>query len=760
MVVDSRRISVPLAELPTAPESQALRATARGLILVAAPLAFVLVGLPYLAAGFTRAVEVCLGALCGLLLLLGMVYSRRVTGMWLLVSSMCASVVWQMAYPAGTSEYSSIDVIIVFAGISAVMISSRWLGLLAAVIGAFATWSIWTFGPADVLSRAAALGEGAESQLQVACALLLAWWAWNVLRSDAVTHDAEFALVVAGTQRAQDARARARARQEATTVIHESLLNTIRYVLHTPSLNVELLRAEVERTEHLVPVQGELPALSLTSFRQVVTEDAPQRSLVHVAIPEPDVTLQREVFNALRGAVSEAVRNAALHGGASLVDVEIELRAADELGIEISDNGSGVEAGAVEGFGLRHAIVSAVEAIGGTVAISREHGELRISITAPVSSVDDFTAPNLDPFDKARFIVTSALAGLALGGLFFVWNLVTTFDPPEWLDAVVAAAGYLMCTLVVLRRKALDPLPGAVVSLVVAAAPWALLTDSLSCGESAAIIGLVGASGAAITTLALWTRRAAAVPAVVMWLVGAALLLMRVPNECRALTVESSAYIVSAAPILLLAGFFIMRVYVRAQSANARALEERRLEQSRADAAELIDAEYGELVREAQDVLVEVVDLGELDDQHREQLTQVEARIRAVIQVDPDTAGGMAQLARDVVHRFANRGLRVKTKAFVDSHDARPVSESDRAVLHELATGIHGGELEVQLITDGTRDLLTLKFSGISVDVPDQVVQRGDFTVHVSHQAMLDSAVEFVIVAVRQVAPGDVHVNT
>ena len=738
-------------EFGEGPESRALRATARGLITVAAVFAFILVAIPYVTAMGIASAQLVFGLGALVLLVLGLVYSRHLLGQWLLVASMGTSLCWQMVFPAGETEYSSIDVIVVFAGISAVMLSSRWLGLALAIVASVSNWVIWTYGPSDMRSVAERIGEGPEAVLQIACALLLAWWAWNVLRKESLTHDAQFELVIQQTRRAADERERARARRDVSTVIHESLLNTIRYVLSTPALNTKLLAVEVERTEGLVPHRGELPGLSVASLGQVIVDDSPSRSLASVTLPTEDVVLQRDVFTALRAAVSEAIRNAALHGGATVVDVRISLSSHEELQIEISDDGTGIDANAVEGFGVRHAIIAGVEAIGGTVHVLPSATSVRILLAAPMNRVDDSVIPQLDAFAKARFIVTSALAGLALGGLFFVGNLIVTFDPPEWLTLIVAGVGFFIATFVVLRRWTLTPVVGLIASLIVVALPWTLVFDELSCDESAAIIGLVGASGAAITTVALWTRRGAAAPGVVLWAVGVVLLLSHVPDQCQAFTAEASGYVVAAAPILLLAGFFIMRMYVRAQIAGARAVEERRVAQARANAAQLIDAEYGELVNEAQGVLRSIVAAGALSGEQRAQLVQVEAKIRAAIQVNPENAGGFAMFALDIVNRFANRGLVVRTKSFVDSYDQRPVGEDVRNVIRELAASMFTGELEVQLMSNGERDLLTMKFAHLEVDIADQELSVGDITVYVSHLGLVDEAVQVSIVVSRPV---------
>ena len=107
--------------------------------------------------------------------------------------------------------------------------------------------------------------------------------------------------------------------------------------------------------------------------------------------------------------------------------------------------------------------------------------------------------------------------------------------------------------------------------------------------------------------------------------------------------------------------------------------------------------------------------------------------------------------ALDIVNRFANRGLVVRTKSFVDSYDQRPVGEDVRNVIRELAASMFTGELEVQLMSNGERDLLSMKFAHLEVDIADQELSVGDITVDVSHLVLVDEAVQVSIVVSRRV---------
>jgi len=724
-----------------------MRSTARGLILVATPLSGLMVLTPYLLGGFPSVISVVWAVTYIVLFGIGVLLSRHVTGLWILIAAMVASICLQLVYPNGTSEYSSIDNIVMFASISAIMLSTRWIGLGFAIFGGLVTWMIWEHGPSDVVAAAHLIGEGLDSELQITAGLMFAWWAWSVLQREARVFDLGYEQVLIDTQRSRDALARARARQELATVIHESLLNTIRYVFNTPRLNTGLLKEEIERTDALLRTHEDASALSLDALQTFIIEDAPSRTLVTVRLTENDLELERDVFHAVRGAVAEATLNAVNHGNATHVDVTMHAPSADRLYIEISDNGSGIVGEAVEGFGLRHAIVSNIESVGGRVQISQRDSGVNIQLALPVTQPQIPAGLNIsvDGFAKARLIVTAALAGLGLGGLFYSLALVTTFTPREWLPALVSIPAFLIPAIVVFRRRTLSPVLGGLASILMALVPALLTHDLIQCTEVSAIIGLVGASSAAVVTVALWTRYAAGVVGIALWVVTPVMLLSSIPTSCRQSTIESVAYIVSAAPILLIFGYFVMRVFAQASATSIAALDLQQRERAQARAAELVDAEYGELVSQGQSILRDVVSAGVLTDADRSRLIHVEAKIRAEIQVDPESSGGMAFLARDVVHRFANRGLNVRTRAFVDSGDGRIVSEEARDALRALLADIHSGELEVQLITDGTRDILTLRFTQTQLMLDDSRTEVGGVTLVVQP---LDPG--FAVVLLRQ----------
>lgn len=704
-------MSVAGLEVGEGPERQALLSTARGLIMVAAPLAGIMVGAPYFIDGFPSNKAIGWGALYAVLLVAGLVLSRKRLGQWLLIAAMAASIPWQLAFPDGMSEYSSIDDIVIFACISAVMLTNKWVGLCFALLGGVVTIWIWEFGPSYVVAVSHFIGEGIESEVQIVSALVLAWWAWDVLRKEANANDRLFEAIVSDTQRVIQVSALARTRREVSTILHESLLNTIRYVFTTPAVNVELLGREIERTDALLVEEPEFEEFSIAALETTVIDDAPTKNLVHFEAPGDEIQLSAEVFRALRAAIGEAVRNAVTHGYATRVDVLVTVDGT-RLQVEVSDNGRGVGANGREGFGLRYAITENIASVSGETTINTDFS---LSMSVPIS-VTERSALTLaatgDAFAKARLVVTAALSGLAIGGLFYTADLVVNFVPAEWFAAMVSVPAFLVPVFVVLRRQSLAPWLGLVLSLFAAAVPALLVSDSIECIEALSLVGLMSATSASVVTIVLWTRRGFAAISIPIWMVSAAWMLSSVAPQCQQNTTASALYVVAAAPVLLIFGYFLMRGFNRANAASLKAAQQQREERAQLRAAEVVEAEYSELVSQAQETLRSVVDEGYLSESARLRLEQLEAKIRAAIQVDPDSSSGMALLAHDTVNRFVNRGLRVRARAFVDSGDRRPVSEEVRGAMRAITGGINGGELEVQLITDGDTDILTMRFAG------------------------------------------------
>ena len=112
----------------------------------------------------------------------------------------------------------------------------------------------------------------------------------------------------------------------------------------------------------------------------------------------------------------------------------------------------------------------------------------------------------------------------------------------------------------------------------------------------------------------------------------------------------------------------------------------------------------------------------DLDDDMREELESVDARIRAAIQVDSTRAGGFAVLAKDLVNAASTSGVSVEVRAIGSSRDTRPLPESLENLLASMIIGSRDVQPIIQVFTDGRRDYLSAVVDGHEIALGEVAV--------------------------------------
>jgi len=113
----------------------------------------------------------------------------------------------------------------------------------------------------------------------------------------------------------------------------------------------------------------------VASLREVaVRHEALSGTRVAVVCPDDLGHLGAELIGAMRGAVTEALNNAAKHGRAANVTVFVE-RAGDGVFVSVKDDGVGFATGDTDdGVGLARSIRARMREIGGRVEVESTPG--------------------------------------------------------------------------------------------------------------------------------------------------------------------------------------------------------------------------------------------------------------------------------------------------------------------------------------------------------------------------------------------------
>ena len=118
---------------------------------------------------------------------------------------------------------------------------------------------------------------------------------------------------------------------------------------------------------------GRPAALSLKDGIEEIVAQTVDSTDLKIRCDIEDISLDEERTRFLCNSVKECISNGIRHGGATAFYIEAK-RNKDDIILLVSDNGSGIAGGAMEGYGLKSMREKAVE-FGGGMRISGEQDE-------------------------------------------------------------------------------------------------------------------------------------------------------------------------------------------------------------------------------------------------------------------------------------------------------------------------------------------------------------------------------------------------
>jgi signal transduction histidine kinase len=725
------------------PELGALLASRRWLLSVALGAAWGLTSIFGIAAwGETSAQEHLVLVVSGILVLAGLVLGGRSRYLWLSTIGMAVVVVSAVAAPEGSPPWIPLGAITAYAAYLTVTLCSRRVGFAVVFVGAAVLALVWSTRPSSAIPGGLAVWGGWVQVAQQIAGTLAMWWAWNTLVDEARASDRTLVELQARTAAALAVQERARLWRATATRVHESVLNSIRYVLHEGETDRVRLGQEIAReregreaTEPAVP--STLPALI-----EELRADEVVGARVVVRRPGPPVQLESDVFSAGRAALIEVARNSARHGGATSIAVEVRQSGPDSVAIEVTDNGSGLSATSRPGIGTTTVLDSSLEEIGGSWSLaSAADGGSCVTITLPCVSAEGAVATaerTFPPFDKGRLLVTAPLAGTAAVGALYFAGLLPLGGLGPLLAVVAGVTGALAALISVVRRQRLSKRVSVLLVLAPAVVPWLLLGQTIACGEATAASRAVNIAGFSVLVIGTWGRPVTGFVGLPIWAVGTFLLATGIASDCRGFSLVALVNSVIALPLILVVTTVGARAYQRAQDRTQLERQREIAESSRAAAAMDVNAALQDSVQEALSILGEVAEGAPLDAARRRDLERVDGRIRAGIQVDPQADGAMAVLAKSLVDDVAALGVTVNVRSLVASGDQRALPLSLQHTLYRLLATPGSVPAVIQAFTDGEEDHLsvvveraaliaadlghgsTVEMEGVTIEVDDE----------------------------------------
>jgi signal transduction histidine kinase len=168
----------------------------------------------------------------------------------------------------------------------------------------------------------------------------------------------------------------ARQREDLARTLHDGVLQTLAVVQRRstdPDLAALARRQELELRDYLF---GTAPTEDLLATLRDVAARHEQvlGTRVSVVCPDEPGHVDSELIEALRGAVTEALTNAAKHGGAQVATIFVE-RGDDGVFVSVKDDGVGFDTeGTPDGVGLARSIRARMRDIGGRAEVESHPG--------------------------------------------------------------------------------------------------------------------------------------------------------------------------------------------------------------------------------------------------------------------------------------------------------------------------------------------------------------------------------------------------
>ena len=652
--------------------------------------------------------------------------SGRTSRLWALPLAVLPLTLAAVLVPTGSPPWVPMPNAASYPTLLLILLTGRWTGLAIAVAGPAGLAGIWSLRPTNVVAGPLPLFGGWAAVLQMLATTLAVWWAWNTLVREARAADAEYALQERNAARAVVLQERAATWRQAATRVHESVLNTIRYVLSAGDPDRGRLALEIADDVVATRSPGRAAAPTVPELVGAVLAESPSQVRVEVLAEPPAVGLDPDVFDAVRAASVELTRNSLRHGGASRVMLTATVDAEGSLVVTVTDNGTGLESGSIPGIGLGTVAAASLAAVGGHCRLeTASDGGVEAVVVVPRVRAVEAGPPvpgTPSPLLQGRLLVTAALAGACAVGIVYFVRLALIGSATDRWAALLGIVGSVTAVLLVVRRRRIPGVAGLLLILAPAAVPWLLLGEAYPCGSVPGISAVLGISGFAAVTLAAWSG---AVPAVVggtVWALGGLLLVLSFPATCRESVSLALLHSVVVMPVLLSVSSAGATAYRRARRRTETSRQHEITEQSRAEAAVDINRQLNQAVTAALSLLRDVAAGAPLDDGMRRRLEIADGRIRAAIQVDPKASGGFARLAMSLVDDAAAHGIPVNVRALGSSSDPRPLPAPVRRLLTGALRTAGRRTPVLQVFTDGHDDHLALSVEVAAVSAAGLVL--------------------------------------
>ena len=663
--------------------------------------------------GSATALELALTVTAASLAITGTLLRRRSVGGWLSEAALILLVVRAM-----TTGDTRMDILIMgsycvaFFGI---FLTSRgwglvWIGIGVAMVTISITGSTdWV----DVGPFSINVGWVAVLQALISGGWL--WWAWHRELDAAGCRDTEAAdqeHVIAAATALQE---RTRAWREAITRTHETILNDLRYVLRSPSIDHARLRQQLltTRDRRAAPpdVHGIPDLHESADLAQRLRSEFP--GILEIA---DRTTLVDDSRADIEPILVEIVRNIARYAQATRVWITVQDVDGGRLISVVDDGESPASPERAPGIGRSVVMAEALGALQAEVEEAAHRVVIRLPRAADRVTMAGRTLPLL-----LSIVLVASAAGGSPQFLLLLVGASATFVPV----ALAACCLTVLGVVTVLRRHRIGALTVITAGLLACIVTWGMVAAQPTCATTPLELTTINLSLNALFAILLWSTGRWAWTIVLPAFVAVLALDLLPGVSCQLDGIDvllSSAVLM---PVLIFLSWLSGRSTARWEMEDRARWETEVTEIARADAEVDLAQVLGGSVDQAWAQMWEIAEGAELTEERRRRLRTVESSIRASLQADPRVSGGFVLAARQVVSEAALRHAPIHVRALRGSPDTRPLPSEFIARLTDLVTGDPdadaGAGASIHVFFDGHDD-------DLAVTLPAATAARAGFT--------------------------------
>ena len=650
-------------------------------------------------------------------LLLVAVVTRSDRTLPLVVVSYAALILCVFIGPEGQSPWLAMPNLVGNAAYIAIMLLPvRW-GWLMAPAAAVLFAVIWQVDASDVVMWVPTDALGWIAVLQVAWACVALSWTWRRMVADARSGDTDYQPLMDRTRLSVAARQSHESWRAAAVRLHESVLNTIRYVLTAPVLDRPALASLMSKGESAPLPRAPQQRLSLGGAVSAAIQRAGLPSDVRTDVDVVDAYLDPDVFEVLQDVFVELLRNSSEHGRAKSIRISATMGAERTMVAEVADDGVGIPSGATAGFGISGVVEEGLTRIGAEWTWVPGVRGACLRITVPLASNAAGMILHRSQFDYARIAVSAVLAGQMTIGVLWFLLVVRTAGPTASTAALCGLVATVASILVLIRHRRISAWSTLGVAALASMYPLLMALSLHGCTDANIAAAAFNISGYATVVVAIWSHRWPAVAAVVMWACAGGFLIVGLDAGCRTPFILAETNSIVTVPVLIIASHFAAKALRRAQEKTFQAELVEGAEAARAQTTRLFAERLDSAVNEGRRVLGAIAEGSVGESEGKSALVMVDSRIRMLMQVEPDRAGAMTLLAGNVIDAALRSGATVNVRSLAGSTDRSPLPASLGPVLCALVTHEANTELVVQVFSDGTSDYLSITLQR----VPDRI---------------------------------------